>query len=57
MKEAAYKALQTTEIPFNSIEVLSVKDGIRSPLQIELNGKAGRVAHERKIGVFDRDCV
>ena len=52
MKEAAYKALLTPGIPFKSIEVVSAKEGIRSPLSLEFRGKAKEVCDDKKICVF-----
>lgn len=51
IKEATYKALQTPGIPFKCIQVLSMRDGIRSPLCIEFTGKAKEVSDLQKITV------
>lgn len=49
IKEAAYKALRHPGIPFNSIQVLSDHSGIRSPLHLELHGKAREIAEKEHI--------
>lgn len=56
IKEATYKALQTPGIPFNSIQVLSVKEEIRSPLYLEFSGKAKEAANRLRISVEDVHC-
>ncbi|KAK8795369.1 hypothetical protein WA588_004213 [Blastocystis sp. NMH] len=51
VKEATYKALGFREIPFNDIHVLSSFKGYRSPIHIELCGKAKKAAEEAGITV------
>ncbi|KAK8818239.1 holo--carrier protein synthase [Blastocystis sp. ATCC 50177/Nand II] len=49
IKEATYKALGATGVPFRSIQVLYQRPGIRSPLVVEFEGKAKEVADKANI--------
>ena len=51
VKEAVYKALGSPGVPFQSIHVLAQHQGIRSPLVLELEGKAKEVAEKSGITV------
>lgn len=49
IKEAAYKALGQPGIPFNNFQVLNTRSGIRSPIQIQFDGKAKEIADQEHL--------
>ena len=49
IKEAAYKALGQPGIPFNNFQVVSTREGIRSPIGIVFDGKAKEIAEKEHL--------
>ena len=49
IKEAAYKAFSQPGIPFNNFQVVSTREGIRSPIGLVFDGKAKEIAEREHL--------